>query len=279
MSNREIRRRAWAQFKAHYWRLLPSMAIVEALMLAPSVITAPLGPVGPASPLIASCGLLLFAPVALLGAAGVTAEVMRGGAPETRRMLWALEGGRRAARAWLASLAYYGPSLVLGIVSAATPRLGDSFVPTQEDAMLIAAAGIGLLLLLPPALFFGIWLPLRWGLFPYAAERAPEARASSWLGASFRAMRGNCWRLIRLLCSVFWPSAAVAAVLSAVTQALTRSGALAPGSAPAQMASALIISLFLCFYMGYPLLALAGFAGARLEEGAAAQTHAEGGRP
>jgi len=111
-----------------------------------------------------------------------------------------------------------------------------------------------------------LWVMLRLGLFSYAMAKAPEKRASDWLRSSWRAMKRNCWRLIRLTISVSWPGLAIVVVASWITGQLGTAGAFDPKSALARLLPTVIAGLFLCFYGGYPQLALAGFAEELLEE-------------
>jgi hypothetical protein len=108
------------------------------------------------------------------------------------------------------------------------------------------------------------WLGLRLGLYAYAMARDPEARPSGWLRASWRAMRKNCWRILRLEISLIWPMIPLFLVFflgGVIPSGHAGSiGGANLASAPGNLLPRATFNAFLCFYMGYPMLAMAGFA-------------------
>ena len=263
MTNKEIRKRAWALFCAKYRKMLPAMAVIELFTIAPQLVGV-LSATGntnivPVSTLLT----ILFAPVALCGAAAFALNMLGGGEPNTGLLFLHLKSPLRVMKIWRAAFVYYGLMLMMGLITAMMRSpfqmddAGNGGVVTQMIVLLALAVVFGLV---------NVWVTLRLGLFFYAMAKAPEKRAFDWIRSSWRAMKRNCWRLIRLSISVSWPGFAIGIVTSMIVKQLGATGALDPKSALARLLPTAIMALFLCFYEGYPQLALAGFAEELLEE-------------
>ena len=249
VNNKQIRKNAWALYKANFQKLLPAMVLLQLLTFLPGIVIGRAAPGGLVELLATQLSTMLFAPITLCGVAAFSLDILHGGAPKTHLMFAHVKDFRRTLKIWLAALAYYGPVLALNATTLVL--LNVASVPSEKDV-----AEIGTLLLLLALILvltvFGIWLSLRFTLFSYAVVKNPEAGAGEWLKTSWRAMKGNCGRQIRMVISIFWPGVVVGLIISLVAG---RSGAGSAINLPT-----LSIMIFQCFYMGYPLLALAGFA-------------------
>jgi len=256
MSNREIRGRAWARFKANYAGMLPAMAILVALIALLAALGAAVPRPDPFIIPVTTLCTILLAPVSQLGAAMFARPVWLGEAPQIRRMFLPLKRMRMVWGAWLAALASYGVTMLANLLRGAGTWAVGAYVP---EAYALGAEmilrGIGLLLSVA-----GYWVFLRLMLYPYQAARNPEQRAGAWLGASWRAMRGRCWRLFGLMVSTGWPVVAVVAVAATALLLANNLNHSKTSNDALSLWMQLTFAVASCLYLGYPQLALAGFA-------------------
>ena len=226
------------------------MALLQLLTFGLGVVTGQTALGGLAETLAVQISMVLFAPVSLCGAAAFSLDILHGGAPKPRLMFTHVRDFRRTVKIWLATLAYYGPVLAFNVTTLMLMTIPSGASESNAAKVSIFLLLIALVLVL---MVFGLWFSLRLGLFCYVVAKNPEAGAGEWLKASWRAMRRNCGRLFRLMFSVFWPSVTIGIIISLIAGRGTASGS-------AISLPTLSIMIFQCFYVGYPQLALAGFA-------------------
>lgn len=262
MTNRGIRRRAWALFRGQYRGFLTAMAVLEGIGLIAWLPDLFFGWASDVSLVISQIILLLLTPLNPCGLASLLLTAWRHGAPETVRIFDPLRSFRRIARFWAADFVFLLPIWAFfGLIQSMiwiSPNIDD--LATALLALLMLAA-------LPATAFVGLWLAIRLGLFSYAAALRPDDPPGAWLRASWRATKRNCWRTMRLYLSTAWPFLVVFAARIWLGSWLARDGVPGSGSVLVRMLPTLILRAFECFYYAYPLLTMAGL-GEQLLEGA-----------
>jgi hypothetical protein len=254
MTNRQIRKRAWELFQGNYAGMLPAMFIMGLTSIV-SMFWNTIS--GPLRNYFSSFISVLLAPVSVCGVAAFCLNIQHGGTPKTSLMFAHFRDFHRVLNIWIAALAVNAPMIILTVLMTS---FGWADSASAKDM------GTGLSLL-SVVLFLGlsivfIWLSLRLGLYGYAAALNPDARFSDWLGASYHAMRRNCWRDIRLTISTGWPI-----ILALIFVFFTFGLFVTDGSSVVfrRVLPTAITSLLMCFYQGYPQIALALFAEDLLE--------------
>ena len=258
MTNRDIRGQAWKLFGEHNVRFVPPMAILSMLLLAAELMDKVIVRAGTLRASVVSLLVILFAPVTQCGAAVLARSALMDKTPGLDVFFQPLRNFRTVANIWLTALVYVASSVLVSLVSAAIPLFISAYIPA-ESAKTVNLWMMVLLYL--PLVFIGFWVSLRLMLFPYAFARHPQQEAGQWLSASWNAMRGECGRLIRLTLSTGWP------LFLVMVLAIPLSRAAGLQTQPAEsILQMTILAAFMCFYFGYPLLALAGFAEEILDE-------------
>jgi hypothetical protein len=274
MSNKQIRKRAWELFRTNYRGILAGMALVEFFMLLPSFVFSFLAPGSAYLSLISLFVQMLLAPITMVGAASFSLSIL-GGAPPSLGVLFShIKDFKRIRKMWIAAPVFYCSVLLMLLLLLASFLVGIpgflAKIPIGINLPLLLALVIALCLV-------GLWLTLRIGLLAYAMAKEPEAPLSSWLRASWNAMKHNCWRLARLVLALFFPPIVLSIIIQMNIRLMRESGALGSNSTFAVLLTTLITSLIMCFYTGYPQLALAGFADDLLD-GKSASAHPKAGK-
>jgi hypothetical protein len=233
------------------------MAVLVLVTYGPATLTLAFAPDGYNSVTAVLLGTILFAPIVFAGAANFSLNILKGGAPEIGRMFAYANDLPKMLRIWLAALVYGGPDLLTG----GSMLLGTALLPKAiQDANTLLGMMVGLTAVNTVLSFVCLWFKFRMNLFPYAVVGDPDARASEWLRTSWRTMKGHCGRLLRLMISVYWPNAILMIVTILVFAQLGATDVIDEKSSIAKLLLNLVGWVFLCFYQGYPQLALAGFA-------------------
>lgn len=256
VKNRQIRKNAWALYKANFLKLLPAMVLLQLLDFLPGMVIGQAALGGLADLLATQLSPMLFAPITMCGAAAFSLHILHGGEPKTYLMFAYARDVLKALKIWLAALIYYVPGLALTVPTLLLLNTPSGSFDSYAAEISMFYISIALIVVI---MVFGIWYSLRFGLFSYAMVKSPDAGAGEWLKTSWRAMNGNCGRQFRLTLSVFWPTFVIRLIIALIAGRSVTSGSIL--NLPT-----LSIMIFQCFYMGFPLLAQAGFADDLLEE-------------
>ncbi len=253
MSNRQIRRDAWGLFRANYLGILAGVAVVEGIVLFVYLAPALLALGYAAVSLVSLIGWILLSPVTVAGTASFFLGIIDGGSPNLRLLFSHVGGFQRIRKIWAAVLSYLCMAFCYVLIITAIRLLvnlwGGPFRLEWIMTALFFALGLA-----------GLWATFRFGLLAYLMAKEPDAKVSEWLRASWRVMRRNGGRLVRLMLSLLWPPLPVSLFINVQIRLMREAGTLDPHSVIPSLLPGSIMRLLMCFYAGYVILAFMIFA-------------------